>query len=66
MQSSTARKIEQHTDTTHSTAEIIDLGAARKIAQASEAACHLPGNTEACDFEEFMLKYDMKLTGDFE
>lgn len=65
MRNSTARKIE-HTQHTEMRAEIIDLAEARSVAQIAEAACHIPGNTEPCDFEEFMNKYHMKLTGGFE
>ncbi len=68
MRSSTAKKFQesQIVHIEHVQAEIIDIAQARSIAQIAEAACHIPGNTEPCDFEEFMNKYDMKLSGDFE
>ena len=68
MRSSSVRKIihTQHTNNTHTRAEIIDLAGARSIAQIAESACHLPSNEETCDYEAFMQQYGMKLTGDFE
>jgi hypothetical protein len=65
MRSSTARKID-HIQHAQTHAEVIDLAGARSIAQIAEAACHIPGNAEACDYEEFMQHYGMKLTGHFE
>lgn len=64
MRHNTAQQID-HVEYTKVTAQIIDLAEARKVAQIAEAACHLPGNAEACDYEEFMLRYQMKLTGEF-
>lgn len=70
MRSSTAQKLKhiqiEHTKHTPARAEIIDLAQARNVAQIAEAACHIPGNAEACDYEEFMNRYGMKLSGDFE
>ena len=36
------------------------------IAVEAEAACQLKGNKAPCDYEEFMQRYGIKPTGDFE
>lgn len=69
MSANTARKNEsvkhQHMATR---AEIFDFNDISKMQVAIEAeqACHLPGNTEPCDYEEFMEKYGIKPTAYFE
>ncbi|MDX2074621.1 MAG: hypothetical protein SFX19_09715 [Alphaproteobacteria bacterium] len=66
MRDNTARKIQHHTETRQQSAEIIDLAHVRDVARIAEEACHIPGNTESCDFEEFMQRYDMQPSGYFE
>lgn len=68
MRSNTAQKIdtitiEALTKSQPMQAEILDISH-QHIARISHAAAQLQNASP--DFEEFMLKYDIRLTGDFE
>lgn len=58
MKNAAARKTEiSDAELPQTSAEIIEFKA---VALQAEQACHLPKNTEACDFEEFLAQYGMR------
>jgi len=66
MRSNTALKID-HDDQIRLSAEIFDFNQLSdiQIAVEAEMACHLPGNINACDFEEFLSQYGNGVVSDF-
>jgi len=59
MRSSAARKQEVTQDTESAEKKRLH------IAQQAEEACHLKGNINGPDFEEFSLQYNPRKTSDF-